>query len=429
MSGISFKKQSILSIFILLSLFQADFLFSKGKNEIISPSVKTIKFYREGWPLSYPIINLHSDQQLTLTFDETGSRSKNYYYTIVSCDEDWNVSSLMPNEYLQGIAINPLSDYSYSFNTTFDYVHYRLTIPNENISITRSGNYILKIFENFNQDNPIITKKFMINESEATIISHIRNFPQHSGMRSYQEVGFEVLHKGFIIHNPIEEISATIIQNGRKDNIISKLKPQFFSNDAMDFRYPDKILMEGGNEFRHLDIRSTRYLAEKIENIQFIDPFYYVSVSQDQPRDRSSYRYRQDLNGHFYIELSERDRANADVEGDYMFVHFKLKYDLLYPNQKIYINGALTNWDLNKSSEMIYNANLEYYEKSLLLKQGYYNYQYLVKEDGEDQGSLQAIENSFGNTENDYLIIIYYKGINDRNHRIIGAEIINSINR
>lgn len=418
------RKFALLVIFNIL-LSSPWGLAQKNYAEFVSPAIKTVQFHRENWPLSHPIIRLNAGQSLNLSFDEPGSGTKNYHYTVMLCDINWNEADLMVTEYIRGIPVNPLNDYAFSFNTTFDYVRYQLTLPNENLQLTRSGNYVLMVFENHDRQNPVIVKHFLVVEQHADIVPRIKKTAQSSIRASHQEINFEVNHAGFTINNPIEEISAVIRQNGRTDNVISNLKPIFFRDGFMDFNYNRETMMEGGNEFRYADIRSTRFLSDRIQSVEFMDPFYHITLFPDAPRNPSSYYYRQDLNGRYYIQVQERN--NPELEADYMFVHFKLQVERPNPLQKIYLNGALTNWQLNESSQMVYNPMSKAYEISLLLKQGYYNYQYLTVEAGETSGSLFPIENSFHQTENDYLIILYYKGISDRNHRIIGAETFNTL--
>ncbi|TCO09613.1 type IX secretion system plug protein [Natronoflexus pectinivorans] len=418
------KNRKTIFLFGIFNIFILSNICSEPLKEYISSSIKTVQFHRNEWPLSYPIIRLNSEQQLLLSFDELGSSTKNFQYTIVLCDADWNISDLMVTEYISGSPINPIIDYSFSFNTTIDYIHYRLKFPNEDIRPLRSGNYMLMVFEDYDQNNPVLKKKFMISEPMVNIVPRIRNTASSSIRASHHEINFEVHHPGFTIRNPMDEISATIIQNGRKDNRIQGLRPQFVRNDLLDFNYNRETMMEGGNEFRYLDIRSYRFYSDKIEEIVFLDPFYHVRLFADLPRNPSSYQYRQDLNGRYYIEVQER--SNADLEADYMFVHFRLRVNQPQLSQRVYLNGALTNWELNESSQMHYNPTNNAYELSLLLKQGYYNYHYLVVEEGEKTGKLFPMENSFQQTENDYLILIYYKGLTDRVHRLIGAETFNS---
>jgi hypothetical protein len=86
----------------------------------------------------------------------------------------------------------------------------------------------------------------------------------------------------------------------------------------------------------------------------------------------------------------------------------------------------LTNWLLDSSSEMEYDPVINAYRTTLMLKQGYYNYQYVMVERGETQGEVFQLENSYYETENDYLILVYYRKQGERTHRLIGAEVINS---
>ncbi len=417
----------LLKYFILFTFFnitsaQNNATERSYSSEIISPNLKTIQFHRQGWPLSHPIIRIDSDQTLLLSFDEPGNQVKNYYYTLTLCDANWTESALMITDYLKGTPINPLLDYSYSFNTTFDYLHYNLEIPNADISPTRSGNYVLKVFEINQEESPVLVKKFMVVEQLVTIKSAIRNTVSSSIRASHHEIDFEILHPAFTIRNPIEEISVTIMQNGRTDNITTGLKPMFFRDGFMDFNYNRENLMEAGNEFRYIDLRSTRFLSDRLKEVVFMDPFFHATVSQDFPRNKFSYQYRKDMNGRFYINVQEQD--NPELEADYIFTHFTLKPEDPSPFQKIYLNGALTSWQINSTTEMVYNQANNCYQLTLLLKQGYYNYQYLVLE--KDKTTLAPIEGNFEQTENDYLILVYYKGIGDRNQRLIGAEVINS---
>lgn len=416
---------AVLIIFNTLSILQAG---ANGPlNTYVSPAVKTVQFHRDGWPFSYPLLRLNSQQQLRLTFDEPGSGMKNYHYTLVHCDANWNPSPLMPTDYLKGNPLNPIEDYQYSFNTTFDYIHYQLKIPNEHLSVTRSGNYALLVFEDFKQDEPVLVQQFMVHEGAVQIIPNIKNTAQSSVRASHQEINFEVAYGGLQISNPNQEVSATIIQNGRSDNAITGLPPQFFTGDRMDFHYGRTMVMEGGNEFRYADVRSTRFYSDRVADIQLADPFFHIRLTTDYPRNPGSYQYRQDLNGRYYIEVQEHDQP--ELEADYVFVHFSLKTPQPLLSQQVYLNGALTNWQLDQNALMDYDADTDTYRKTLLLKQGYYNYQYLVQDYQGGNSNLLTLENSHYETENDYLILLYYKGAHDRTHRLIGAEITNSLRR
>ena len=131
-------------------------------NHIFKKSIKTVLLHKEGWVLSYPVIELNTDDRLLLSFDELSTETKDYYYTFIHCDYDWVPSSLFPSDFLDGFTENRISDYSFSFNTTVDYVHYKLTFPNENVQFRISGNYILKIYQDYNQENLVLTRRFAV---------------------------------------------------------------------------------------------------------------------------------------------------------------------------------------------------------------------------------------------------------------------------
>jgi len=408
--------------FCLLGVFN---ISAQQISEYISSDLYTVQLHRNGWDLSYPLIQLNNDQQLKLSFDELNSGVKNYYYSITLCDMNWKESNLLRTEYYDGTPFIPILDYSYSFNTTFDYVHYNLVFPDNGNNILISGNYIIKVFENFDEDKPVLIKKFMVVEPVAAIKAHIRQTLQSSIRASHQEIRFEVEHPSFNIRNPIDEVTATIIQNGRTDNMITGLRPLFFRNGFMDFNYVREIQMEGGNEFRHIDLRSSRFMVDNISEFKFFNPFYHVKLKTDYSRKTTPYRFERDLNGRYIVEVREYD--NNNIEADYFFVHFRLKQDFAEPFEKVYISGNLTHWLQNQYSEMTYNPFEKVYAHTLLLKQGFYNYHYLLVNEGETKGTLYDFEGNFEQTENEYLILIYYKGLSDRCHRLIGAETFSSI--
>jgi hypothetical protein len=96
---------------------------------------------------------------------------------------------------------------------------------------------------------------------------------------------------------------------------------------------------------------------------------------------------------------------------------------------KMYVTGGLTNWSLNDNNQMIYNPEQGQYECTLLLKQGWYNYEYVFLKNGDSEVTSARFEGSHYETENDYLILMYYRNPLDRYDRVIGTKITNTLNR
>lgn len=399
---------------------------SFGNNPVQTAShIKTVQLYKKGWNMSYPIINLYPQEQLTLEFDDFAYDSKNYQYSIIHCNSNWEESNLMQTEYVDGFMPNAVQDYQYSFNTTFDYIHYTLDFPNQDIKLKLSGNYIIKIFELGDENNPVLVRPFYVSEQLVSIFPRIKYTSNANFRESMQEVNFTIQHPNFRINNPRDEIKVVLQQNGRWDNQIDDLKPLFIRNEELDYSYNRENLFDGGNEYRWLDVRSTRFAPEHIASIDFFDPHYHFTMFPDKFLNEKPYFYREDFNGKYYIEVKEN--RDPVIEADYVYVHFKLPARAPYVHGQVFVTGGLNDWLLNDINRMEYNYNTRTYELTMLLKQGFYNYQYHYLENNHQQAEVARFEGNFGQTENDYIIYVYYQSISDNYERLIGVYISNSL--
>ncbi|NPA37443.1 MAG: DUF5103 domain-containing protein [Chlorobi bacterium] len=416
----------LLMIFYLIIFQGGIYTFSQTPDLYFQKSsIKTVQLHKQGWDMSYPLIQLGGNDKLVLSFDDLGEETKNYNYTIVHYDYNWQPSDLLETEYMTGYSQNPLTDYQFSFNTKFIYTHYQLVFPNNDFQILKSGNYVIKIFEDNNSDDPVLVRPFMVFEPLVSVIPRIKYSANSSVAKGIQEVDFKILHPHFNIDNAIEEVKVRIMKNGRLDAQINDLKPLFIRPGELVYDYNRENVFEGGNEYRWLDIRSVRFAPEYVKNIVYHDPYYHFELFPDRPRAKSTYFYKEDFNGRYHIEVKEYN--NPDIEADYVYVHFSLLALNPYPEGDVYVLGGLSNWLLNKNNRMVYNPQTYRYELTLLLKQGFYNYQYLYLKNGETRGKLKEIEGSFSQTENDYLILVYYKKTGGYYDHLIGVSIANSL--
>ncbi len=421
-----FRKMMIFFFSLIFSFIISPQVFSQTESSYFQKSsIKTVQLHKLGWKMSYPLIQLNSSDQLVLSFDDLSEDTKNYNYTIVHCDHDWQPSDLLETEYTTGYTLNPVNNYQYSFNTKFIYTHYKLMFPNNDFKILKSGNYLIKVFEDNDKDNPVLVRPFMVYEQLVQVVPRIKYSVNSSIYLGVQEIDFSILHPRFVIDNPIEQVNVRIMQNSRLDNQINDLKPLFIRPAELVYDYNRENLFEGGNEFRWLDIRSTRFAPEYVKEIVYHDPYYHFELFPDKPRNGKSYFYKDDFNGRYYVEV--REYENPDIEADYVYVHFSLLAIKPYPDGDVYVLGGLSNWQVNDANKMVYNAMNNRYELTLLLKQGFYNYQYLFVKHGETKGEIKRIEGSFGQAENDYLIAVYYRRTGGYYDRLIGMSIANSL--
>ncbi|MGM0620916.1 MAG: DUF5103 domain-containing protein [Bacteroidota bacterium] len=397
------------------------------ENAVYDENIKTVLMHRDGFELSNPVYEIGESTQLVLRFDDLSGEVKNYYYTIIHCDADWNESYIQQSDYLEGFAENPLDDYARSFNTSFDYINYRLFLPNEDVSFNYSGNYALVVYEGGNKENIVLSKRFYVVEPLVDIEGTVRRATLDAFRGENHEVDFTILHENLNIENPKEEVKVVIMQNNRWDNAIRDLEPLFIRDRSLVYDYNRENVFAAGNEFRYFDNRTNRFNGENVFNTEFHRPYYHKTLMIDEPRAGETYFAYEEMNGKYTVESQDREVEDYDLECDYTFVHFSLELESILLGGTVNVFGELNNWNANKSNEMSWNFDTSAYELTLLLKQGYYNYMYVYVPQGSAVADHKNIEGSFWQTENDYQIFVYYQEMGSRYDRLVGYRQLNSL--
>lgn len=397
------------------------------ENAIYRENIKSVQAHRDGFVLSNPIRALNEDVVLVFKFDDISPEVKDYYYTVVHCDADWNESFIAQEEYIDGFAENPVDDYALSFNTTFEYVNYQIMIPNDHLRLKYSGNYALVVYEDGDKEKKVFTRRFHVYENVTNVVGDVHRATQDAFKGSRQEVDFKIYHPNVPILNPRDEVKVVITQNNRWDNAIRNLKPLYIRENMLDYNYNRENVFEAGNEFRYFDNRTNRMNGENVFATDFYRPYYHKTLVTDKPRSNKKFFRYEEMNGKYVIESQDMEVRDADTECDYTFVHFTLQLGAPLLGGSVNVFGELSNWNANKSNEMTFNFDTGAYELSMLLKQGYYNYQYVYVPDGSKVADHSNIEGSFWEAENDYQIYVYYRDLAGRFDRLVGYKQLNSI--
>ncbi len=112
------------------------------------------------------------------------------------------------------------------------------------------------------------------------------------------------------------------------------------------------------------------------------------------------------------------------LEADYVKVLFTLKVDKPYDSD-VYLFGGFTNWALQDKYKMTYDPAHQAYFADVLLKQGFYDYIYvLANEDGSADET--TIEGNWYEATNDYTILIYHTPFGSRYDELVAAVTVPS---
>ncbi len=397
--------------------------------------IRSVRFHVDGLLLSNPIINLKAGAQLELSFDDLDADVKDYFFSIVHCDRNWNPSNLQEMEYLDGFNEERIQTYEFSFKTLWPYTHYNLKLPNRDMRWRLSGNYLLLIYDESNDRQLVITRRFVVVDQQVGISPRFLRANNVSKLRTHQEIDFSVSHKQLNIQNPQQEITATIIQNGRWRDAITGLPPKFIRPELMIFDYQDKVVFPGVKEFRFADLRSFRRVSYNVASVRQEEGSYLVEMKADQPRDKLAYTTFEDLNGRYIIETTDQNRGGNRQEdldldqlyAEYADVSFALSTDKL-PGYDVYLVGGFTDWSLKDRYRLEYDPGLQAYTTWIILKQGYYDYMYAAvpkpnnnRKKQDRSLDLSYFEGHSNETVNEYTIIIYYRPFGSRYDRAVGS--------
>lgn len=391
-------------------------------NRTYDPDIHTVLIYKSGFQLNPPIITLGSSERIEVRFDDLHEYTRTFSYTVEHCTHDWQSSDLVESEYIDGFFNNYINDYSTAFNTYYVYTHHQFQIPNRDMRFTRSGNYLLKVYSDDNLDDVIFTRRFMIQES-LVVVNAKAVAPRNVALRQEgQEIQFSISHGAFDINNPYRDLHVKLLQNQQWSNAITELKPVFVKNNELVYDYDAPATFMAGNEYRPLDLKSFDYSTEYIRTTKRTPEGYKIVLQPDEKRVFRQYRTIDDINGQFLIKND--DGFEDHTESDYAEVFFSLALDAPLMGSDIYIYGGFNGFQCRPENKLTYNADLNLYQGSLALKQGFYNYQYAVLENHREEPDITILEGSFRDAENEYAILVYYRDFSNNYDQLIGVSYV-----
>lgn len=411
-----FRKKIVL-FFMVLS-FQ---MFAQKISEVAPPYyIKSISV-NTGAEAVYPMFRL--GDYFNIEFDDLLAQSSNYFYKIKHCNADWTPSNLQITEFLGGFNNMQILNFQNSFNTLQNYTHYKFTLPNSNTRFLISGNYIIEVLDD--DGDIMFSKKIIVFQEEVSVGVTIKRTRNNATIDSKQNVGITIDYNAETYNNPKENFKIAIMQNGRFDNAITNVPPQYTLGNQFIYNYDTETQFFAGNEYLYFDNSNINQVNNNIAKITSTD-IYNTYLYPLPPRGLKQYSYFEDVNGTFLPK--NKFRNDAATEADYAWVYFNLPTEE-YVGKDVYVVGMVDNYLLTDSNRLEYDANEKAYKKAILLKQGFTSYLFsLVDSKTQKIDYNDSIDGNFYQTENDYQVIVYYRGIIDRSDRVIGFGGAKSLN-
>ena len=403
-------------------------LIAQSPEGVYMPTIHGVKLYKRGNQQSIPLIRLNSNEQLEIHFDDLDPNIKDYYYTYVLCDANWQPADLSPFEYIKGFQQERFSDYQVASISQTNYIHYSALLPNKDCMPSKSGNYLIKVYLDSDTAQLAFTKRLFIVNNKVSIVGSIMQPYDNSLVATHQKLQFTVNTGDLGDPNPAQQLKVVAVQNYKWDEGRYNLQPAFIRDNSIEYDGERDCIFESGKEYRYADLRSSNFLSYSIDRANRDVVPNDISLKIDGSRLKQQYSFYVDLNG--WMVLGGSDVPEKWWNSDYANVTFRYAAGGGQPldGKDIYIVGELTGNHIDENSKMTFNYSKGIYEKTLLLKQGIYSYNYATKDvNNPDAPSSYALtEGNYWETENDYTVLVYYHSYSSRNDELVGVGVLNS---
>lgn len=399
------------------------FLFGASLAQIIedrvySEHIQSVRLFPLGLNqesmLDAPVVGINDSRPLVLLFDDLAYDPELYTAKLIHCNADWQKSSLRDTDFSPNFNQFNVDDYEYSVNTRIPYIHYRFEVP----KVTKSGNYILQVYRNRDEDEVVLTRRFMVFEELLTVGATVVPPTQTEDRGALQQINAVVNYSKVDVVDPTTQIKVLIRQNQRWDNAKYLSKPTFLNQNAKTMRFEPfdgSSTFRAGNEFRFVDLRFIRATGANVASVQVEETIIFAETLLSTPRPGGVYSQYLDLNGQYVVATNDRPGGNPEVESEYIYTTFYFRAD---PGREIKMLGSLTQWGNSHEAAMKYDSKNNVYSTSLLLKQGWYDFQFgQFTSDGLD---TDPFEGSHFETENEYEVLVYYRGLGSRYDQLAG---------
>ena len=406
-------------LFFLVPIYE---MGQPGRTTKMAANLRTLRMTVDGDASRFPVLKLNSNEKLEVSFDDLTHEYQRYTYKIEHCDVEGNpTTELFESDYVRTIDDQVvITNYEPSENTTVQYTHYAFSIPNTNMRPLISGNYRLTVSTENEEDEEVVVLQtyFAVVDTKVGIYPSATTNTEVDWNGTHQQIELKVDCSNLVVRDAQSEIKTLVMQNRRFDNMAKDVPFTAQNGNVLLWEHSRGLIFDAGNEYRKMEILSTRYPGMHGESVRWFDPYYHYTLQTDYPR--RNYLYDEDRNGQSVVRYE--GAGDADTQADYVMTHFVLDTPQLPEGKEVYVSGQWTSLGLAPQYKMHFNHADACYEANILMKCGYYNYLYLCADKSNPQvGSTMPIEGNYFQTENEYDILVYYRPTGSRYWQLVGC--------
>lgn len=378
-------------------------------------SIRSVQLYTEGYEGNPPIIELGTNQQLILEFDEMRAVSGQYRISFTHHDRNWEQSSLPDPWIFDGV--NELSIRGGVRNQISkpDYYHYSYSFPNRDLSFNVSGNYMLHVYD-YDSNTELFSLPFFVTENEGEFITRTETvFNTGDNGAAIDQVFGRFIYPEYV-EFPRYDLSYSVIQNRFWKRVKRAQQISVAEDGLMEFHLSRNNAFPASYEFSTVDLSNFSLQSPDIYNYDPSEIPPKVVLKDDQ------LNFTSDPKTVFESEFGFPDDARSAQYGN---VTFRLNTGgNLEDEEHLYLLGDFNQWTISDRNRLRYNQNLGIYEATSLIKEGKYNYKYVTYKNGEIDDLL--LNDSLTKRDQEYITFVYFLDPQNHYYRILNFEVLNS---
>lgn len=381
----------------------------------IVQEIKTLQTIVDGDFMKLPVIDISGNQTLEISFDYLAEEQPWLSYSLVHCNAEWNRDYLDEMDYADGFLPVRIEDVEPSFNTFIPYYHYSLKFPNENVALRASGNYAVLIHPEDNEGDILAIAAFSVSEQLAFVKGEVFGNTDIDFRQSHQQLSLDFTwgQSRLPYLDPVGDVKLMVSQNRREETKRQIKVPTRLESGHVIYEHNKDLIFEAGNNYRRFEFTDVRYATLGVDQVRHIAPYYYAMLKRDVPRHDAGYLFDRDQDGRYLVHALHVD--DEIVEAEYFKARFFLKAPFSFDQKGVYLDGDFTYGQRSEDFRMNYDEAENIFWKDVILKQGAYNYQYVV------DGSNSIVEGNYYETDNEYDVYIYYHPNGARYDRLLGV--------
>ena len=247
-----------------------------------------------------PVMQLGSNDVLTVGFDQLSHEYHRYKYHIQHCEADGTPSDdIFENDFLVGFNDNCIDDYTESINTNQLYTHYSFQIPNNRCRLKMSGNYLLTVFDENNDDERVLELPFYVVEPLMTMGMEVFTNTDATINKHHQQLNMRLDYGGLRVTYPERQILTVVRQNGLCTNASMRtgIKPNIVKDKGLEWTHNQNLIFDAGNEYKKFEILDTDHPSMGVDRISWDGERFHAWVFTDEIQ--TSYLTDEDANGAF----------------------------------------------------------------------------------------------------------------------------------